>query len=336
MRNEAQQLVVGMVALLLCLSTAIGQNNIAEEEKNMAYLGVAAVPIDEAMTKQLGLSEGVGLVVTFLDQNGPSAEILEPHDVIYKLNDQVLVSPRQLAVTVRMLEPDDIVKLQIIREGKRLEIETELGETDYRPLVGSSSQPYLGRRSLMPMRVTADDRPNWQMRHGSETVSLEELQGTISGVIEGVMGELRQPGSGVDEKGLAVLLENLRAFEGGGKGGTLVTGAAPGEAKVVTTPGKNVQMSTSVLMNGRQAFSSIDDDGVMTLTIGGDGKKSFTAKDKAGKVLFSGPIDSEEDQESVPAHLIERLDELKKRLPKEDENKEKPVAFVSGATDPVL
>ena len=42
-----------------------------------------------------------------------------------------------------------------------------------------------------------------------------------------------------------------------------------------------------------------------------DGKKQLTAKDPQGRLLFSGPVETEEDRDKMPADLRERFEKLK-------------------------
>jgi hypothetical protein len=44
-----------------------------------------------------------------------------------------------------------------------------------------------------------------------------------------------------------------------------------------------------------------------------NGKKILTAKDPQGRLLFSGPVDSKEDLEKVPAEVRQRYDKLEQR-----------------------
>jgi hypothetical protein len=44
-----------------------------------------------------------------------------------------------------------------------------------------------------------------------------------------------------------------------------------------------------------------------------NGKKILTAKDPQGRLLFSGPVDSKEELDKVPAEVRERYDKLEQR-----------------------
>jgi hypothetical protein len=95
----------------------------------VAYLGVSAGPIDPALAAHVDLPEGVGLVVNFVSPDSPAADAgIRRHDILHKLNDQMLVNPDQLRVLVRSNKPGQRVELRIIRQGKPITIQAELGQ----------------------------------------------------------------------------------------------------------------------------------------------------------------------------------------------------------------
>ncbi len=103
-----------------------------EPAKKVAYLGVATSPVSKTLTKQLRLPDGVGLVVNYVDPEGPGKDALQAHDLLYMLEDQLLVNHPQLAVLVRMRKPADAVTLTVYREGKKQEATVKLGEAPVR------------------------------------------------------------------------------------------------------------------------------------------------------------------------------------------------------------
>ena len=77
--------------------------------------------------------------------------------------------------------------------------------------------------------------------------------------------------------------------------------------------GGGVSSSTSVSSdaNGRRTATRTEKnhDGSFTLTTV-DGQKSFVAKDAEGKVLFDGPVNTEEERKAVPAELRPKLEAM--------------------------
>jgi hypothetical protein len=116
------------------------------ETVKAAYLGIAAAPAQEVLQKQLGLPEGVGLVIEFVDPNGPAKKAgVEKDDVLHKLNDQLIINPQQLAVLVRTFKPGDKVKLTLIRQAKPVPVEVTLVEKEVPKL-----PPFFGGPMPMP------------------------------------------------------------------------------------------------------------------------------------------------------------------------------------------
>jgi hypothetical protein len=73
------------------------------------------------------LADGAGLVVNYVDDKGPSNQAVQKHDVLEKLDDQILVNAEQLMTLVRMHKPDESVSLTLIREAKPLTVQVKLG-----------------------------------------------------------------------------------------------------------------------------------------------------------------------------------------------------------------
>ncbi|MBI3830807.1 MAG: PDZ domain-containing protein [Planctomycetes bacterium] len=137
---EAGYGVVNEIRRML-VSPAGGAGNVfftkrmAAEKVKAAYLGVVTRAADATLRKQLKLPEGVGLVVSFLDKDGPAkAAGLELHDVLSKLDDQILINERQLVTLVRMHKPGDKLELTAIHEGKEQKFTAALVEKDVPPL----------------------------------------------------------------------------------------------------------------------------------------------------------------------------------------------------------
>ena len=65
------------------------------EKENVTFLGVETSPVSGTLTSQLGLPEGSGLVVSRVMPDSPAAGSLKEHDILLKLDDQLLIEQRQ-------------------------------------------------------------------------------------------------------------------------------------------------------------------------------------------------------------------------------------------------
>lgn len=97
------------------------------ELEQVAFLGVQTAPADPALAAQLGLPRNTGLVVTDVVAGSPAASVLKVHDVLVKLDDQLLIEPHQFSVLVRNRQEGDEVTLTYLRAGKEATAKVKLG-----------------------------------------------------------------------------------------------------------------------------------------------------------------------------------------------------------------
>jgi hypothetical protein len=81
------------------------------------------------------------------------------------------------------------------------------------------------------------------------------------------------------------------------------------EVRVRRTDDNGVIKTTRIDLGKAQIVYS-DDKGEMKIE-SIDGKKQLTAKDPQGRLLFSGPVETKEDRDKMPADLRERFEKFK-------------------------
>jgi len=135
----------------------------------IAYLGVAARPIEPALREHLNLPEGVGLTIAEVEPEGPAKDVLAPNDVLIRLDGQWLTDPVQLAAIVRLHKPGEEVEVEFLRRGARQQARIRLGERPWSPL--PASLPRESRPLLSPLtpRMRGWDMP------GAENDDVSEL-----------------------------------------------------------------------------------------------------------------------------------------------------------------
>lgn len=112
------------------------------EMEKVAFLGVQTAPVSRTLAAQLGLPRDTGLVVVDVVDDSPAAAVLRAHDILTKLDDQILVGQQQLSVLIRNRKKDDEVSLTIYREGKPLVVKARLGEREMpKPLAFGPGAP---------------------------------------------------------------------------------------------------------------------------------------------------------------------------------------------------
>lgn len=98
--------------------------------EKVPFLGVSTGPVSATLGSQLGLAPGTGLVVNHIVPASPAAGVLQPHDVLVKLDDQLLIEANQLAVLVRSRKEGDEVTVTYLRGGKQATAKVKLALHD--------------------------------------------------------------------------------------------------------------------------------------------------------------------------------------------------------------
>ena len=123
--------------LALFTVLAAGPATEPSRTENVAFLGIGTSMAPPALGAQLDLPAGVGIEVDLVDPDSPAAQAgVAVHDVITRLDEQIVVNPHQFTVLVRLHHGGDLVKLTCVRQGKPLVLPVRLGER-----VVQASQP---------------------------------------------------------------------------------------------------------------------------------------------------------------------------------------------------
>lgn len=107
-----------------------GERREDAEKETVAFLGVETGPVSGTLGAQLGLGRGTGLVVHHVVPKSPVEGRLQEHDILLKLDDQLLIETRQLAVLIRLRKEGDDVTLTYLRGGKQATVTLKLGRTE--------------------------------------------------------------------------------------------------------------------------------------------------------------------------------------------------------------
>lgn len=94
------------------------------------WLGLQLDKAAPSMSAQIrSLPTGVGFVIRFIDPQGPAeAAKFQLFDVVWKMDEQLLVNEAQLATLLRLHKPGDEVTLAIFRGGEPLDVKIKLGD----------------------------------------------------------------------------------------------------------------------------------------------------------------------------------------------------------------
>ncbi len=248
----------------------------------MTFLGVETSQVPNVVSEQLGLTKGLGLVVDYVVPNSPAASAgVQQNDILKMLNDQILMEPTQLRKLLQTFSEGTEVTLTILRKGQEQKITVKLAKKE---------MPQ--RHSMMPggnhdMHWDFDETGDVgdQMQELKEQLK-EQLGDTQHGIIRGAVIQAHEAARRAREDARRAVRE-IRILSN--DNGTLkATKIDLGKAQIVFRDGK-----------GEMKLENVN------------GKKLLTVKDPQGKLLFSGPVETKEDLDKVPADVRGRYERLK-------------------------
>src|SRR5437868_9914178 len=246
----------------------------------MIFLGVETSQVPTVVSEQLGLSKGLGLVVEYVVPNSPAAAAgIQQNDILKMLNDQILIEPSQLRKLLQTFSDGTDVTLTILRKGQEQKVTVKLAKKE-RPQ----------SHSWAP-----GDKHDWQWDFDDTGDLGEQMQG-VKEQLQEQLGAQRGMIHG------AV----MKAHEAARRAREDARRAAR-EIRILSQDHGALKATRIDLGNAQIVFS--DDKGEMKVE-NVDGKKLLTAKDPQGKLLFSGPVETKEDRDKMPADVRERYEKL--------------------------
>lgn len=210
-----------------------------ETQETSPSLGMTILSVEETLSRQLNLPSGVGLVVNHVEPDGPAAGKVQIHDILHKMNDQILINESQFKVLQKIYRADKTVMFTVIRQGK-------------------------------PITLVIDWMDNQPVKSQRRTTEIPDSKTT-------------PPRFSMNEDQLDTILSAL-------------------------------QLPKGQWTNSTGTYSSSMSKGNEKFTIASDEKnvKTFTVHGKDGKVLYKGPVNTQEEIDGIPDRYKESFAELKK------------------------
>ena len=277
--------------------------------KEATWLGVSAEEASEALTAQLGLSSGEGLVVSYVAADSPAAKAgFKKNDVLVEFRDQLLVHPAQLRKLVQSHKEGDTVSLSFYRAGKKEKLSVTLSKT-------TTSDGGLFEGHLLPGNLEGLHQNLGQLKldMASREHEMKALHESLakSGFDKGQLNiEIRRS---MDEARKAIH-EAMRATSNAH--GAIGPAARELEAlaRLDADAGKH---STVIVKRDRKSVNTVvktDDTGTYVILVGS--KKHLTVHDKDGKLVFDGEIDTTAQQKRVPKSVWEKVEPMLEEIGK--------------------
>ncbi|MGZ4985679.1 MAG: S1C family serine protease [Chthoniobacterales bacterium] len=253
----------------------------------VTYLGVETSEVPSVVAEQLGLAKGFGVVVDYVQPDGPAAAAgLQPNDIIKMLNDQILVDADQLGKLVRSYKEGDSVTLTVLRKGAETKLTAKLQKRDVPQ-----------RRDMWDRHMRRGENfgmgPEFQQQMRDMAEQMKDMQ---IGNIQETVRNAREQARIAREDARRIAEEAKRMAKG----------------VHVITSNDNGAIKTTKIDLGKAEISYTDAQGEMKIEVT-DGKKMLTAKDSQGKLLFSGPVSTPEELNKVPADVRQRYEKLEQK-----------------------
>jgi len=239
------------------------------------FLGVATGPLDPTLRTQLGIPRGTGITIHHVDRNSPAGKVVQEHDIVTKFNDQILVSHEQLAVLVENSKPGDSVSLTIIRGGKEQAVTVTLAEHEVP--VRPEGFPNMG---FQPWMVPGPGHEFGQ--------STDARISRADAIARGWHASSHGPAQG--------------------RAGTRSTGAGASAGDPNQRSSSRDTRSSGFVRNS----TWVQDQVTLNLIENPEGR-NLTVTD-AGKEVFRGPVNSDEEKAKVPAPYQDAFKRLESQL----------------------
>ena len=246
----------------------------------VTYLGVDTSQVPSVLSDQLGLAKGFGLVVDYVEPNSPAATAgVQQNDILKLLNDQILVEPSQLRKLLQTFPEGTEVTLTVLRKGQEQKLTTKLARKE----VSQRHSAFPGGSHDWHWDFDATGDLKEQMRDLKE--QLKEQLGDQRGIIRDAVTQAHEAARRARDDARRAADQLRIFFEDDGT------------------------VKTSKIDLGKAQIVFSDDKGELKLG-NVDGKKLLTVKDPQGKLVFSGPVETKEDRDKLPADVRERYNRL--------------------------
>ena len=276
----------------------------------VTFLGVETSEVPRVVSEQLGLARGFGLVCDYVVPDGPAATAgVQQNDILKMLNDQILMQPDQLAKLIRSYPEGTNVTLTILRKGQESKITVKLGKKEIP-----------ARRDFFDRHRNHDDNDlgmNLDLGNLPDVNDLKDLGPAIRDVVKDAHREALRASAEARREAMRASTEARREAMRATEDARREVRRASEEARKAARElhvysNDNGAMKSTTIDLGQAQIVVRDPKGEMKIEEV-SGKKILTAKDPQGRLLFSGPVDTKEELDKVPAEVRERYDKLEQK-----------------------
>jgi hypothetical protein len=288
----------------------------------VTFLGVETSEVPRVVSEQLGLAKGFGLVVDYVVPDGPAAMagVLQ-NDILKMLNDQILMQPDQLAKLIRSYSEGTNVTLTILRKGQESKITVKLGKKEVparRDFFGPDGKSRHNHDQDFGFNFDFGDMSSFADLSSLKDLSeLKDLGPAMRDVVADARREAMQASKEARREAMEAAKEARReAMRESGEARREALRAAEEARRAarqfhVFSTDNGAVKSTKIDL-GKAQITVTDPQGELRIEQV-NGKKMLTAKDPQGRLLFSGPVETKEELDKVPADVRQRYDKLEQK-----------------------
>jgi membrane-associated protease RseP (regulator of RpoE activity) len=274
--------------------------------KEVAWLGLGTEEASDALTSQLGLQPGEGLLVTFVAPDSPAAKAgLQKNDLLVEMDGQKLLLPMQLRKLVQMRKPGDKVAIAYYRGGKKQESSATISEV---------------KADLWGLKDDGGKEAQRQFQFYLKDMS---SAGSLSNSMKGLRESLAHVG--VDRENMQIQLKRAEeqaqqarkaVADAMAKVRDSASGARAKALEQLAQGGITMDRNATVTIRSHNdsARSIVKTDETGTYVIVANPKKRLTAHDKDGHLTFEGEIETPDQQEKVPEGVWKHVQPLLEQL----------------------
>lgn len=273
----------------------------------VTFLGVETSSVPRVVSEQLGLAKGFGLVVDYVVPDGPAAAAgVQQNDIIKMFNDQILMEPDQLAKLVRSYPEGTNVTLTILRKNAETKVTVKLGKKEVRQRdhdYGMFNMDNMNEKMQAMNEKMKDFKFDFNSDFGPDIRdTVKNAQREAMRATTEARARAREEAQRARDQAQRNRDEAQRARDEARRSSR--------EMRLFSSD-KGTMKSTTIDL-GKATIVFTDDKGEMKIeTV--NGKKILTAKDPQGRLLFSGPVDNQEELDKVPADVRQRYDKLENK-----------------------
>jgi hypothetical protein len=261
----------------------------------VTFLGVETSSVPRVVSEQLNLPKGFGLVVDYVVPDGPAAAAgVQQNDILKMLNDQILMEPDQLSKLIRSYQEGTNVTLTILRKNAETKVTVKLGKKEVRARLFDKHRPGhddFGMMDFNDLKDLKDLGSDFKF----EFADLNNLGPDIRETVRNAQREAARATREAQREARRAAAEARRSAR---------------EMRVFSRDQGTMKSTTIDL--GKATIVFTDPQGEMKIE-NVNGKKMLTAKDPQGRLLFSGPVETQEELDKLPPEVRQRYDKLEQK-----------------------